>query len=111
MGPPQVEGAVREWLHVSVEVDQPRQCASEGRVIVDGHLVVGCAAPAARVLEPAHPQEREIFLACEMHRGLSNIACSRCANVRSGHQAVPGKLALDSCSIIIFILWQVILTE
>ena len=53
VGPAEVQGAVGEGLHAVVEGHQAGQRAREGCVVVDGHLVEGRAAPAARVLKPA----------------------------------------------------------
>ncbi len=58
--PAQVQAAVGGRLRVGVVVDQARERAREGRVVVDRHLVVRRAAPAAAVLEAAraHMQKR-----------------------------------------------------
>ena len=53
MRPAQVKGAVREGLHVIIEVHQARDCACESGVVVYGHLIVRSAAPPARVLKAA----------------------------------------------------------
>ena len=58
VGPAQVQAAVGGGRHIGVVIDESRERAGERGVVVDGHLVVRRAAPAARVLEPAGQRAR-----------------------------------------------------